>query len=161
MSTSTRRRSEEISAIAGSLQALQRLRGSRRVHAALVRAADVELSQQAVQVLLALGDSQSVAALARVAHMDVGAVSRQLRVLEDRGLVMRAPSPDNGSVVLVTATDTGIATARQIRRLRDEHLERALAAWTPGDRQHLGALLQRLVDDLQATPYRDEPVEEE
>lgn len=158
--TSTRRPSADIAAIAGAMRALQRLRGSRQVHAALVRAAHIELSQQAVQVLLALGHGQSVAELARAAHMDVAAVSRQLRVLEDAGLLERAPSPDHGSVVIVTPTSRGRAVAERIRRVRDEHLHRALAAWTPDDREHLAALLQRLVDDLQATPYRDDPPEE-
>lgn len=160
MGASTRR-SADIATIAGAMQALQRLRASRNVHAALMRAAGVELSQQAAQVLLALGDGQSVAELARAAHMDVAAVSRQLRALEDEGLLVRAPSPDHGSVVLVTATPRGQAIAERIRCVRNEHLERALAGWSHDDRRQLAVLLRQLVDDLQATPYRAEPLEEE
>ena len=47
-------------------------------------------------------DEVSVASLARIAQMDVGAVSRQLTALEDAKLIRRKPSPTNGSVVLVS-----------------------------------------------------------
>ncbi len=161
MGTSTRARSDETTAVAGALRTLQQLRASRRVHAALVRAAGVELSQQAVQVLLAVGDGQSVAELARAAHMDLGAVSRQLRVLEEAGYLARSPSPDHGSVVLVAVTPQGRAVAERLRVLRDDHLRRALSGWSSNERATLAALLRRLVDDLQSTPYATGPIEEE
>lgn len=147
----------EIDAIADTLRALQRLRGSRRVHAALSEAAETTLSQQAVQVLGALDDTLSVAELARSVRMDVGAVSRQLRDLEEKGYVRRAPSPHNASVVLVTATTRGRTVARRVAAVRNDHLARALADWSPTDRRFLALLLHRLADGLQTTPYAKRP----
>jgi DNA-binding MarR family transcriptional regulator len=142
-----------IAEIAEAMRDLQRLRASRKVHAALVEATGVDLSQQAVQVLVALEGTLPVARLAQVARMDVGAVSRQLRVLEHEGCVTKAPSPDNASAVLVTATERGRKAAAAITRARDDHLAHVLADWSPDDRAALAILLRRLVDDLQATPF--------
>lgn len=142
-----------LHAVARGIQSLQRLRASKQVHAGLMSAAGLDLSQQAVQVLTAIGDGGSVADVARAARMDMGAVSRQLKVLEDDGMVTRAASPDNGSVVLVTLTAAGRRTIRRVTSVRDAHLAEALGNWSSADLCTLGELLQRLVDDLQSVPY--------
>ena len=152
-STRTRVGTERLTDIARSMQAFQRLRASRQVHSALMRAAGLELSQQAVQVLLAVPAESSVADIAHGARMDMGAVSRQLKVLEDDGLVTRRASPDNGSVVLVAPTAAGRRTAERIVTVRDRHLSAALAAWTDEEIDLLAHLMRRMVDDLQTTPY--------
>jgi DNA-binding MarR family transcriptional regulator len=135
---------------------LQRLLSSRRVYTLHAQAAKVDLSQQAAQVLRALADTpaQPVADVARAARMDVGAVSRQLRSLEEGGLVARNSSPSHGSVVLVEATPEGVATASRFEQTQTRHMAEALADWTPDERALLGTMLLRLVDDLQNTPYR-------
>jgi len=135
---------------------LQRLLASRRVYSGLAEVAGVDCSQQAVQVLRAVADGgpQPVAAVARAARMDMGAVSRQLRALQDQGMIARTTSPTNGSVVLVEATAAGLDAARRIERVRGQHLHDALRGWSDPERHQLGALLVRLVDDLQRTPYR-------
>jgi DNA-binding MarR family transcriptional regulator len=135
---------------------MQRMLGSRRIQARLVEVTGLELSQQAIQVLAVLpeGECYPVADVARRARMDVGAVSRQLRVLEDQGLVRREASPDHGSVVLVHATAAGLAARRRIEDVRRRHFAEALAEWTDEDRAQLGRLMTRLVEDLQRTPYR-------
>lgn len=142
-----------ITSVASAMRALQRLRSSKRVHAALMQAADADLSQQGMRVLLAIGDGESVAEISRAAEMDMGAVSRQLRALEDDGLLTRATSPDNGSVVRVHRTSAGRDLARRLTGLRDRHLATALEGWRRDDIDRLSTLLQRLVEDLQATPY--------
>ena len=147
----------EIDALAEAMRGLQRLRASRKVHATLAEATGIELSQQAVQVLTALDGTLPVARLADAARMDVGAVSRQLRVLEADGYVTRAPSPENASIVLVTATTRGRDVAARVVSARNDHLARAIADWPADDRRALAELLQRLVDDLQATPYARNP----
>jgi DNA-binding MarR family transcriptional regulator len=108
-----------------------------------------------MNVLRALGDRDPlpVGDLARAARMDTGAVSRQVRVLEEEGLVERHSSPQHGSIVLVVATEEGRAMAQRFERVRSAQLSRALIEWTPEERAQLGALMVRLVDDLQATPY--------
>ena len=133
---------------------MQRLLGSRRVFASLAAAADADLSQQATDVLVALADgaSRPIGDVARAARLDVAAVSRQLRGLEDADLVTRDET-GRGGVVLVTATATGRATVDRIEAVRDRQLRTALAGWTAAERAQLGHLLVRLADDLHRTPY--------
>jgi DNA-binding MarR family transcriptional regulator len=143
------------------LQRLQRLLSARRSWAAVAGAAGIDVSQQAMQILLVLadGNARSIADVARAARMDAAAVSRQVRDLVARGLVSRRSSPPGGRTVLVEPTAAGSEIALRVRRLRDRHLADALAAWDPGERETLGQLLIRLVDDLERTPYRSTPEE--
>jgi DNA-binding MarR family transcriptional regulator len=138
------------------LHRLQRLLSSRRSSSALAVAAGVDLPQQVIQVLQVLqdGEPRSVADLARLARMDAAAVSRQVRALEDQGLVRRQASPNHGRIVLIEPTEAGLTAARRLRELSNRHLTDALAGWNPDDRETLGRLLVRLVDDLQGTPHR-------
>jgi DNA-binding MarR family transcriptional regulator len=142
---------DQLGAVRLGLTRLGRLLSSRRVHAGMARAAGVALPEQAMNVLRALGDRDPlpVGDLARAARMDAGAVSRQIRVLEER-----RDSPQHGSIVLVVATTEGRETARRFERVRNAQLSRALADWTDDEREELGRLLLRLVDDLQVTPYQ-------
>ena len=135
---------------------LSRLLASRRVSSALADAAGVPLTQQAVEVLraLAAGSARPVAELARAARMDVGAVSRQLRVLEEQQLIVRKPSAAHRSVVLVEPTAKGRRAVARIQAVRDRHFVDALGGWSDEEREQLGVLLLRLVDDLQHTPFR-------
>jgi DNA-binding MarR family transcriptional regulator len=145
----------QLQSVRLGLTRLQRLLSSRRVHAGMAGAARVVLPQQAMNVLRSLGDREPlpVGDLARAARMDTGAVSRQIRVLEEEGLVERRSSPQHGSIVLVEATAEGRAMAQRFERVRGAQLSRALMEWTPEERKQLGELMLRLVDDLQATPY--------
>jgi DNA-binding MarR family transcriptional regulator len=93
-----------------------------------------------------------MAELARLAGMDAAAVSRQVRSLEERGMATRRAGP--GRVVLVEPTPEGRACARRVRAFYDRHLVDVLASWEPDERDALGHLLVRLVDDLERTPYR-------
>jgi DNA-binding MarR family transcriptional regulator len=145
-----------IAELRRGLNRLQRMLGSRRIQSRLVEATGVDLTQQSLQVLRVLGDGhqRTVADVARDARMDVGAVSRQLRVLEGQGLVEREASPVHGSVVLVRTTDAGFSTAARVEVVQLRQFSEALANWTPEQCVALGRSMSRLVDDLQRTPYR-------
>ncbi len=149
-------RPADIEPVRAGLHRLQRLLGSRRPWTALGDAAGVDLAQQEIQVLQVLhdGEARSMADLARLARMDAAAVSRQVRSLEDRGLVERRASPVHGRIVLIEPSDEGLVTARRLHDLRDRHLVDALSSWTADERDALGRLMDRLVDDLERTPYR-------
>lgn len=143
-------------AISAAINRLQRLLSSRRVFSRLAVSAGLSLSQQSTQVLLALTPtSQSIVDLAAAAHMDVGAVSRQVRILEAEGLVERSASPSHGRIVLVRRTGQGQRLGEHVREVRARHLVDALSCWTDDERRTLGELLTRLVSDLQATAYRE------
>ena len=75
-----------------ALQRVGRLLTSRQVASRILTVAGVEVSQQGMtllRVLLREGE-QSMAAVAGAAAMDLGAVSRQVRLLEDAGAVRRS-----------------------------------------------------------------------
>lgn len=142
------------SVIAASLRRLQRLRASKQVHKALSLASGVDLPQQATEVLLALDDRMSLADLARAAQMDTGATSRQVSLLEDLRLVRKERHPDNASAILVSRTTRGSSLAVRMVEIRDRHLTSVLDKWSRDDKERLAALLERLLHDLEKTPYQ-------
>ncbi len=142
-----------------SLLRLGRLLASRQAASRLVEAAGVHASQQGVALLRTLRREGRVAAaeLAASAGMDIGAVSRQVRILEQDGLVHRSADPDDGRVVLLALTARGEEVAARLHSIGARHLQVALRGWSDGERARLAALLARLVDDLQATPMPSDP----
>ena len=140
--------------IAASLRRLQRLRASKQVHKALSLASGADLPQQATEVLLALDDRMSLADLARAAHMDTGATSRQVSLLEDLRLVRKEQHPDNASAILVSRTTRGSSLAVRMVEIRDRHLTSVLDKGSRDDKERLADLLDRLLQDLEKTPYQ-------
>jgi DNA-binding MarR family transcriptional regulator len=86
--------------------------------------------------------------------MDAASTGRQVRKLEDLGLVDRAPSAGDARVVVVDITDAGRDARRRIADVLDAHLRDVLDQWSPVDRRALGELLQRLVDDFREIQFR-------
>lgn len=149
---------DDLAEVRVGLHQLQRLLAARGATASLVTAAGVDLPQQAVRVLVAVSERppRSMADIARAAHLDAAVVSRQVRALEDDGLLVRHASAGHGRIVLVEPTARGAAAARAIVGIRDRHLAEALEAWDPDERVQLGRLLVRLAADLRETPYRSD-----
>ena len=145
---------EPLDDVEVALARLGRLLSSRQAASRLVEVAGVAVSQQGVVLLRALRRSGQVpaAALAAAAGMDLAAVSRQVRVLEEAGLVCRSADPDDGRVVRLDLTPDGRVTAERLHHIGARHLEQALATWSEDERARLATALTRLVDDLVATP---------
>jgi DNA-binding MarR family transcriptional regulator len=144
----------ELEELSTSLHRLGRLLASRQISSRITTAAGVEVSQQGTTLLRVLlrGGQQSVNAVAAAAGMDLGAVSRQVRLLEEAGAVARSSHPDDGRVALLALTPEGRRIAERIRAIGMRHLEDALQHWSSGDERLLAELLRRFVDDLIATP---------
>jgi DNA-binding MarR family transcriptional regulator len=102
------------------------------------------------------GGQQPVAALASSAAMDLGAVSRQVRLLEEAGAVRRSRSPEDGRVALLDLTPEGRRMVDRIQAVSVRHLEEALEGWSDDEELTLARLMQRLVDDMVRTPVRPE-----
>ncbi|CAN5561386.1 hypothetical protein BH10ACT3_BH10ACT3_21320 [soil metagenome] len=136
-----------------AIQRLGRLMGSRQVSSRIADAAGAEISQQGVQILRALlrEGELPIAGLSAAAHMDISAVSRQLRPLEESKLVRRAAAAEDGRVALVSLTAPGRRVAKKIKDVGLKHLTGSLADWSERDLKELGHLMTRLVDDLQKT----------
>jgi DNA-binding MarR family transcriptional regulator len=140
LSTSTIRR---------ELFRITRLAAGRRAFTRLRTASGIDLSQQEVQVLLALtyGGSQSIGGISRTAHMEKAAVSRNVSRLREAGLVSTATDRHKGSVVNVTVSEEGEQLATRIARAQDDHMDAILGAWSAQERDDFAGMLQRLGDD--------------
>lgn len=146
----------DLDQISRAVGDLLRLNASRKVHAHRGDAAHVQISPPAWALLSRIVDDgpTSLGSLAEVTHMDPAATGRQIRQLEDDGLVVRRTSDEDGRVTLVTATDAGREVSRRIKAVGQQHLRDALADWSEVDRARLAELLGRFVADLRPTQYR-------
>jgi DNA-binding MarR family transcriptional regulator len=146
-----------VGAVERSLEQLFRLTVNRRMHQRQTEAVGAEVTRAGYAILRCLDDAGelSLGDLARDCSMDPGAASRQVRQLEDAGLLARAGT-DDGRVVVLRPTARGRDVYRRIVAIRSAHMSEVLAGWTATERAQLSQLVDRLVDDLKATPYRPE-----
>ncbi|HET6483513.1 MAG TPA: MarR family transcriptional regulator [Actinoplanes sp.] len=105
-----------------------------------------------------LGRALSV--LSREGEMRPGALAEQLRIaprsatevvddLQRLGLAERHPDPADRRAVLVTLTDEGLRTGRNIHAARREAGKRFFATLSPDDRDELSRLLRQLREDAE------------
>ncbi|HEV3290523.1 MAG TPA: MarR family transcriptional regulator [Streptosporangiaceae bacterium] len=107
-------------------------------------------AERAAKGLPELSDTQfaALAALARQAAMTPGelaahekvqppSMTRVIAVLEERGLLARAPHPTDKRQVILTATPAGRSLVGQVRRLREAWLARRLAELSVQERSVL------------------------
>lgn len=113
-------------------------------------AADSPIDRAGVSVLSRINDLAGVrlSELATALHLDLSTISRQVRHLEDAGLVHRAEDPDDRRAYRLTITPEGRDLLHQLRTARRELLCTALRDWSDEDRDRLTDLLTRLADDL-------------
>lgn len=100
-------------------------------------------------------DAMRVSDLATRLGLDASTVSRQIKHLEDKGMVERTPDPADGRASLVQISSAGQASMQAAFRRRYERIKTALEPWTDADRDRLQALLTRLAADLAAASDRD------
>ena len=87
--------------------------------------------------------------LAALERVKPPSMTRIVAALEERGLVTREPSPDDGRVVWIVVTDQGRHAHEEYQQRRDEWLHRRLAGLTGEERAVLAraaALMERLVE---------------
>jgi DNA-binding MarR family transcriptional regulator len=151
-----RRPAEGPSDVSRALERLLRLQSNRRVHARQSAAAGVVISNPGFAVLQALDEAGelSLGEVARACSADPAAIGRQVKTLEDEGFVERSTSATDGRVSVVRLTARGRQAHSQVRQVRTQHMTDVLVGWTEADRQTLAQLIDRLVDDMKATPLR-------
>ncbi|MDQ6650613.1 MAG: MarR family transcriptional regulator [Actinomycetota bacterium] len=81
--------------------------------------------------------------LAAALLLDVSTVSRQVRALEDGGLIERTADPDDRRASRLAATDRGRQVVSIVRAARHELLADVLADWPAGDVEAFAGLLGR------------------
>ena len=97
---------------------------------------------------LLFNDAMRVSDLAAKVELDASTVSRQIKQLEDKGIVERAPDPVDGRASLVRLSEHGRDTMQAAFRRRFDRIKRALEPWSEQDRAQLQTLLTRLANDL-------------
>jgi DNA-binding MarR family transcriptional regulator len=147
---------KDVDDVSRAIDQLLRLNASRKVHARLSAASGVLVSQPGYVLLRRIHEDGpiSLGELARVTHMDPAAAGRQVRQLEEDGLVERRAAKGDGRVTEVTVTARGRDVRRRLTAVLGRHLDDALADWSAADVSTLADLLTRLVDDLRAVHYR-------
>ncbi len=89
-----------------------------------------------------------ISELAAKVELDTSTVSRQIRQLEDRGMVVRTADPEDGRAYLVQLTEYGTTTVRAAMRRRLDRIGKVLASWDAHDKAELQRLLTQLAADL-------------
>jgi len=155
------RPSEDVTGIDDALDHLLRLNASRKVHARRAAAIGVVISQPGLLLLRRLDEhgELSMGELARWTAMDPAAAGRQVRQLEQDGLVVRSRGSADGRVVTVHLTPRGVDVRRRLSAVGDQHIADVLSAWSTEDRTQLSTLLRRFVDGLREVPFRQDAEE--
>lgn len=85
--------------------------------------ADAELSEEHWRILRVLSDERgrSMGELAELVLLNHPALTKNIDKLVARGLVQRAPSPDDNRKVVVYISDLGLQTAAQLNHSVDLH----------------------------------------
>jgi DNA-binding MarR family transcriptional regulator len=141
-----------VELVAGSLALLTRQASLMRLHELVSNRAGLTLERSAYPLLnqilaLRAGRLSDIAAGLKVA---VPTVSRQVRQLEELGLVARTQDPIDGRAVILEVTNAGLEA---LQRMMDEWRKTAaeiLEPWPEKDREILGELLERFTLELLA-----------
>ncbi|MFI5753834.1 MarR family winged helix-turn-helix transcriptional regulator [Streptomyces sp. NPDC051569] len=122
------------------------LRRARASSGEMAREVHPELEPAAYGLLVRLEETGSQRATELSYYFGVGkaTMSRQLRALEELGLVTREPDPADGRASLVRVTNEGLARFRQVRDARRELYVQKLADWDRAEIAELARLLHHL-----------------
>ncbi|MFC4032473.1 MarR family winged helix-turn-helix transcriptional regulator [Streptomyces polygonati] len=121
-------------------------RRARAASGELARAVHPELEPAAYGLLVRLAEAEPERATDLAGYFGVGkaTMSRQLRALEELGLVAREPDPADGRAFLMRLTAEGRGRFTDVRTARRERYLRQLAAWDNAEIAELSRLLHRL-----------------
>lgn len=109
-----------------------------------------QLDFTAIVLLKALlhGGPVRLSTLAGMLDVDASTVSRQVRQLEDRGLIERMSDPDDGRACLIALSEEGRSRLEEGAQRRRRLVGELVRDWDAGDREQLRLLLTRLLDNL-------------
>ncbi|MFI1162784.1 MarR family winged helix-turn-helix transcriptional regulator [Streptomyces sp. NPDC020801] len=122
------------------------LRRARASQGEMAREVHPDLESAAYGLLVRLDECGSQRATGLAAYIGVGkaTMSRQLRALEQLGLVAREPDPADGRAWLVALTEDGRRRVGQVREARRARYVSQLAHWDRREVSELARLLHEL-----------------
>ena len=146
----------DVAAAERALERLFRLTVNRKVHTKQTAAVGVDVTRAGYAVLRTVDElgEATMGEIARQCSMDPAAAGRQVKALEDDGLVERNADDGDARVTVVRLTTAGRDVYRRIVAVRTAHMTEVLASWPAADRAALARLVDRLVDELKAVPFR-------
>jgi len=113
---------------------------------------ELTLSESAALARLDRGGPATSAELARAEQISPQSMGATLGALETRGLIVRAPDPEDGRRMILSITEPGLELLRDRRSRRTEQLERALSTgFTATELEQLAVatpLLERLANSI-------------
>jgi DNA-binding MarR family transcriptional regulator len=142
----SRRGDEDVRRIHEFVELVAAAARSPRQRERILRAAGAPLAESALTALRVIHRRGPVAVteVARNLGLDQTTVSRQVRPLEEHGLVRRTPADGDRRVVRLEATRDGTRLLEQVRAVGLHDLDVALTGWSAADRRRLAELLDRL-----------------
>ncbi|MGQ4414469.1 MarR family winged helix-turn-helix transcriptional regulator [Streptomyces sp. SAS_269] len=122
------------------------LRRARANQGEMAREVHPDLESSAYGLLIRLDELGGQRATELAAYIGVGkaTMSRQLRALEELGLIARAPDPADGRAWLVTLTDEGRGRVGTVREARRARYVSQLTHWDRREVAELARLLHEL-----------------
>ncbi|MCR6493248.1 MarR family winged helix-turn-helix transcriptional regulator [Cellulomonas sp. P24] len=136
------------------------MRRSHGASAVLARAVHPALEPGAYPLLSKIACQPGIRAseLARYVNVSKGTMSRQLRRIEELGLVTRRPDPHDSRGQLLELTPDGARQVAAAQEARRRWFRDALASWDPSEVATFADQLRRLNADVErAVRTRQEP----
>ncbi|MFB9832069.1 MarR family winged helix-turn-helix transcriptional regulator [Actinoallomurus acaciae] len=120
-------------------------RRARALSAEVAREVHPELEPAAYGLLIGMHDRARSRPSDLADYFGVGkaTISRQVKVLEQLGLIERRPDPDDGRAHLLVLTDEGRRRVEIARTARQKRFHAMLATWPTEDVRMLGRMLAR------------------
>ncbi|WP_128381189.1 MarR family winged helix-turn-helix transcriptional regulator [Streptomyces cavernae] len=127
------------------------LRRARASSGEMAREVHPDLESAAYGLLALLAESGRTRATELAAYVGVGkaTMSRQLRALEELGLVYREPDPADGRAWLIQLTDLGRDRFNSVRDARRARYVRQLKNWDRTEVAELARLLRQLNEGME------------
>lgn len=121
------------------------LRRAQAFSAGMGREVHPELDSGAYGLLVRIEQSSPMRSSDLAAYLRVGraTISRQLKVLDELGLISRSPDPEDGRAHLLALTPEGRRRLHNARAAREGQLRTLLAAWPEEDVRLLAVMLER------------------
>lgn len=117
------------------------------VDARLLAAAGVKLDRALFPLLarVAMNPDINVAEMANIVGRDHSTVSRQVIKLEELGLLVRRPDPDDSRSRRLVLSPHGQEIMARIAEIRRQWMEAHFRSWPPNDRDRLIELIEKMV----------------